>query len=255
LAVSRHDADNTDIYIITLSSTGIPEAEYNVTRSANADESNPAWSHDGQSLSYVYARGGAWWIYVMRLALFQSYRAPLISSDRAISPITRTLRVQSSPAWAPGDEAVAYASDAGTRVEILVTDLPRTGHRVLPGTNVRQAARNVVANTTDVAWSPDGTQIAFAATFDKGWDIFIYDNQKDELSRLTSDPAPDWQPAWSPDGMWIAFTSLRSGNSDIFLIRADGTGLARLTSSPGVDSFPVWWSPTFDIEGWLGTGP
>jgi serine/threonine protein kinase len=66
-------------------------------------------------------------------------------------------------------------------------------------TSERQANRG--------SFSPDGTQIAFASSGEKGdnVDIWLKIVGEAEGRRLTSDPAADDFPAWSPDGRQIAF--------------------------------------------------
>ena len=47
--------------------------------------------------------------------------------------------------------------------------------------------------------------------FTYGGDIWISNQDGNNLSRLTSTPALESEPFFSPDGQWIAFTSNRSG--------------------------------------------
>ncbi len=63
-----------------------------------------------------------------------------------------------------------------------------------------------------------------------------------DLTRITNNPAYDYNPAWSPDGRQIAFVSDRDGgDEEIYLLDVDG-GLTRLTDSPTVDRYPTWSS-------------
>jgi TolB protein len=59
----------------------------------------------------------------------------------------------------------------------------------------------LAAGPTDVAASPDGRQLAFAA---QGW-IWVLDLATGEARRLTRGAQVDARPAWSPDGTRIAF--------------------------------------------------
>jgi Tol biopolymer transport system component len=55
-------------------------------------------------------------------------------------------------------------------------------------------------------------------------DIWILDLARGTNSRLTFDPAEDYNPVWSPDGAYVIFSSSRKGHRDIYRKRADGVG-------------------------------
>ena len=44
-------------------------------------------------------------------------------------------------------------------------------------------------------------------------------------TRLTNNPASDYDPAYSPTAQKIAFTSKRDGNDEIYVMNADGRGV------------------------------
>ena len=52
----------------------------------------------------------------------------------------------------------------------------------------------------------------------------IYDVERANLSRLTTDRAPDYGPLWTTDGQRIIFTSKRGGYPELFWRPADGSG-------------------------------
>ncbi len=58
-------------------------------------------------------------------------------------------------------------------------------------------------------FSPDGRRLALTMGDGRQHDIWIYDWQRDTLTRLTNDPAYDMVPIWSPDGTRIIFASQR----------------------------------------------
>ena len=68
--------------------------------------------------------------------------------------------------------------------------------------------------------SPDGQQLALEVAEGSGTDIWIYDWQRDTLTRLTFTGKAQG-PLWSPDGRYIAFRAAEEG---ISATRSDGAG-------------------------------
>jgi hypothetical protein len=91
-----------------------------------------------------------------------------------------------------------------------------------------------VGDVHQVAWSPDGSRLAFADS-----SIAVLDLATSSCVRLTHDPT-DASPTWSPDSQRLAFSSARDGNAEIYVIQADGTGLTRITRNPADDVTPSW---------------
>ena len=133
---------------------------------------------------------------------------------------------------------ILFGSDRDGTPEIYVMDAD--GANLVRLTTDAWVQISPVTKVASLAWSPDGTRIAFIA--DKAGDqrIFVMNADGTDLVRLTDHPAGNGSPAWSPDGRRIAFTSNRSGDNEIFVINADGTELANLTHHSADDAAPVW---------------
>ena len=80
--------------------------------------------------------------------------------------------------------------------------------------------------------SPDGTRVAIYIN-DQENDIWIWDQGRATLGRLTLDPGQDNFPLWTPNGRRIIFSSNRGiGQPNLWSQAADGTGTAeRLTTN------------------------
>ncbi|MDA2931193.1 serine/threonine-protein kinase, partial [Acidobacteria bacterium AH-259-O06] len=94
-----------------------------------------------------------------------------------------------------------------------------------------------------VRFSPHGRQLAVEIYDGIQIDIWVYEWERDTLSRLTFDPALDGLPIWSPDSRGFVFFSPRDGEG-IYWRRSDGSGDAvRLTQSK-IRQLPYSWHPS-----------
>jgi len=96
------------------------------------------------------------------------------------------------------------------------------------------------------AWNRDGTRIALAGLKPSGqMDLYVFNRETQELTRLTNDFYTDLDPTWSPDGKSIAFASDRTrygseGNNNLFLIDVETLAIRYLTCGPWTDQTPTW---------------
>jgi len=74
-------------------------------------------------------------------------------------------------------------------------------------------------------FSPDGRRLAVQVFAQGGSKIWIYDWQRDVMSRLTDEMGDERDPLWSPDGQRIVFSSDReeAGKSHLYVKRLDST--------------------------------
>ena len=101
-------------------------------------------------------------------------------------------------------------------------------------------------STAFATFPGENGKIAFIATRDEDnqWHIYIMNAGGSKETRLTNNPANDFEPEWSPDGKRIVFTrnigEANDNNYEIYVMNADGTNRTRLTNNPADDSYPDW---------------
>ncbi len=102
------------------------------------------------------------------------------------------------------------------------------------------------------SFSPDGNQVAYVWSGEKGdnYDIYIKLIDAGSPLRLTTNPGSDTVPAWSPDGRYLAFVRHSRGEQGIFLVPAlGGAERALYSSTAGTIEFVggVAWSPDGEL--------
>jgi Tol biopolymer transport system component len=166
--------------------------------------------------------------------------------------------IDENPSWSPDGRRIAFdreqpQSGCGpgcvTREIYLVTvadrELTQLTHSPA-GTACGGTAQ--VSCHFDPAWSPDGTQIAYAGS--EGVNAGDRDgiwitNLAGQTRQVTTprDGVADSGPAWSPDGASLAFSRRSEAGSAIFTVTAAGERLHQLTPLNGGFSEQPAWSP------------
>jgi Tol biopolymer transport system component len=109
------------------------------------------------------------------------------------------------------------------------------------GRNLGQAGEQGTYGDLDL--SPDGKFIAITRQdTDAASDIWVIDWERAGVStRLTTDPADDFNPVWSHVGDRVAFTTVRKGNADVYVKNANGLGAETpLLDSPANEFVEDW---------------
>jgi Tol biopolymer transport system component len=87
--------------------------------------------------------------------------------------------------------------------------------------------REIPSDYYDLAFSPDGRRLALDIFDGKRRDIWVYEWERDILTRTTFAGEYNVFPVWTPDGQRIVYSSLEGRTNNLFWIRADGAGDAQ----------------------------
>jgi serine/threonine-protein kinase len=91
-------------------------------------------------------------------------------------------------------------------------------------------------------FSPDGRRLALTIKEAVGQSIWIYDLEREALSRLTRG-ADSGRPVWTPDGSHVTYASFKTGVFNLFWKPADGSGEEEHLLASDRYQFPNDWTP------------
>jgi Tol biopolymer transport system component len=76
----------------------------------------------------------------------------------------------------------------------------------------------------DLRLSPSGSRVAFSVRQGGQQEIWAYDFERGNRSRLVQNTGTNWAPVWSPDESTIIYTSSQNGPAAIYRISVNGGG-------------------------------
>lgn len=158
---------------------------------------SPELSPDGTKLMFFSERD----LFSIDLFLADAKTGRIIRkiTDTATSAHYESLQFLSSAgAWDATSTRFAFPGIAKGQPIITIVNAD-TGRRE------REIELGDVDEVLNPTWAPDGRRIAFSGITGGFTDLFVFDLDTNQLSRLTADPYSELHPAWSPDGRHIAF--------------------------------------------------
>jgi serine/threonine-protein kinase len=130
---------------------------------------------------------------------------------------------------------LAYVAGAGGR-SVSIYWMDREGKF--------QPLRETPGDYYNPAFSPDGKRLALDFNDGKRRDIWVYEWERDTLTRLTFAGEGNTYPVWTPDGQRITYSSLEKGGVyNLWWIRADGAGDAQRLTESKTSQFAGSWRP------------
>ena len=174
----------------------------NLTERSGADDTQPAFSPDGQRIAFRSERAGGGIFYMAADGGF-----PTQLTDDGYNP-----------AWSPDGQTVVYATES-------TTDSTRFGFSEFWAVDLAMPMQPRLITAGDAAqpsYSPTGDRIAYWAISEETLesDIWTMSASGENPIRLTSDEYEDWNPVWSPTGD-IYFLSDRGGGVSLWRVPVD----------------------------------
>ena len=193
-----------------------------------------ALSPKGRLIAYCRKDADQWAVRIRELDTDKDWALPLH-------------REACNPAWSPDGGRLAISLREGEHWAQAIVRADGTDLRILQhGTSTDWQL------DAPAAWSPDGRQIAFAATtapYESA--LFVADLATGAVRNITNDTWYNEGPSWSADGTSIVFMSTRGGNWTwgLFAIPAGGGDARTLVAPDSIERrFPqldadgtVWW--------------
>jgi Tol biopolymer transport system component len=236
------------------SQTQVPNPKVVFFTSFPGDESEPAFSPEGDRIAFVWRpQDGNADIYVKQLG------------GEGLLRLTDDPADDTGPAWSSDGRHIAFLRRSSARSAIYLVPPLGGGERKLADVfNDPGLMDGAWPHNQNPNWSPDGESLAIV---DKGspqepFGIFLITRETGEKRRLTAPPPAsygDTSPAFSPDGKLLAFVRVPgSGAADVYVTPAAGGEPRRLTFSNQLIG-RVTWTPdgraiVFDMGAVVGMG-
>lgn len=150
--------------------------------------------------------------------------------------------------WSHDGKKLVLASKSGGSDALLIIDVESEKKESIKFDELEQIFSPI--------WSGNSNKIALIGLKNENRDIYVYNYDSKELTRMTDDIYSDYEPSWSQDGKTIYFASQRGfgdevynpkdfvnnfsqHQSDIFSLNVDSKKITRITNTIWNEHYPI----------------
>ncbi len=182
------------------------------------------WTPDGRSLVFSANDTGPMLLWTVAVAGGIPQRFPVAAEGL------------SEPSFAASGGTVAF-SQRRVRLGIYRVDLANQGQP----SHEKLALLGSTRGDSQPSYSPDGSRIAFVSSRSGSVELWVSDNEGENLAKLTKlHSGAVVNPVWSGDGSQIAFSTPADGWLALHLMPSSGGALRRLSPSGVNDRMSSW---------------
>jgi Tol biopolymer transport system component len=98
----------------------------------------------------------------------------------------------------PDGKMLTMLVSDGKQSKIQILHLVQTPYMQIILDSMNWEAANDSVAFRDLNWSPDGSQLIFAANPHENYDLFLWDQQSEILTQVTNTSADETLPLWRP---------------------------------------------------------
>ena len=120
--------------------------------------------------------------------------------------------LESAGSFSPDSKKFAFSVFSQGKNKLMIVDVEK-------GNTVQVEEIGDIVEFANIAWAPDGENVAFSGLVDGHSDLYTYNLVTKKLTQLMNDVYSDYQPNYSRDGKYIVFStdrvSLQSNNRSV----------------------------------------